>query len=514
METIRGAFGQMFDQKSRFSAADLGHIFAGLDQEQRIDWISGIMMAIRRHTGFALSRLVHTAGSALKASLSGEEKAWNQCLQSVYENLDENEKKELISIGFVPSSFEKARTWSIKARDVAFDNLSRTIVWSKKSRQKHPRCAVHADEIIWGQAPARLDLGGGWTDTPPYALEHGGSVINAAVNLEGKPPIHVHARILEDPVIRIISADHESEVIVQNLKELKDYGKADSKFGLAKAALVLSGFSIETASWPNGIKTLESMLECFGGGIELKTSAAIPSGSGLGTSSIMGAVLISVINRLTGKDTSRRELFNRVLQLEQELTTGGGWQDQIGGTIGGVKMISTEPGLVPDPKIRPVRSDLLDPEINQGQTLLYYTRMRRLAKNILRNIVGHYLDRDRATMEVLQKLHVFPPYLVDAMESVDMERFGNLVDSALRLKKEIDPGSSNPEMEKILERLKPYMNGATFLGAGGGGFLLVVCKSPEDALMAKKKLETDPPNPEARFFDYSISTTGLEVSVG
>lgn len=202
-----------------------------------------------------------------------------------------------------------------------------------------------------------------------------------------------------------------------------------------------------------------------------------------------------------------------VLQLEQELTTGGGWQDQIGGTIQGVKMITTEPGLVPDPDIRPVKPDVLDPRINKGQTLLYYTGMRRLAKNILKNIVGNYLDRDHVTMEALRKLHVFPPLLVDAMEKTDTLRFGQLIDQALQLKKEIDPHSSNPEMERILDKFRPYMIGATFLGAGGGGFLLVVCKSPKDAAAARKALEKDPPNTLARFFDYDISATGLEVTV-
>jgi galactokinase/mevalonate kinase-like predicted kinase len=202
-----------------------------------------------------------------------------------------------------------------------------------------------------------------------------------------------------------------------------------------------------------------------------------------------------------------------VLQLEQELTTGGGWQDQIGGTIQGVKMITTQPGLVPDPKILQVKPDVLDPKINHNQTLLYYTGMRRLAKNILKNIVGNYLDRDRATMGALRKLHVFPPLLVDAMEKTDMPEFGKLIHNALLLKKEIDPGSSNPEMEHILEKFEPYGMGATFLGAGGGGFLLVVCKSPDDAAAAKKALEKDPPNPLARFFDYDISVKGLEVTV-
>jgi galactokinase/mevalonate kinase-like predicted kinase len=91
------------------------------------------------------------------------------------------------------------------------------------------------------------------------------------------------------------------------------------------------------------------MLKLFGGGIELNTLAAIPSGSGLGTSSIMGAVLAAVINRMIGDRLSERQLFNAVLKLEQELTTGGGWQDQIGGVLPGVKVITSGPGLVPDP---------------------------------------------------------------------------------------------------------------------------------------------------------------------
>jgi galactokinase/mevalonate kinase-like predicted kinase len=176
-------------------------------------------------------------------------------------------------------------------------------------------------------------------------------------------------------------------------------------------------------------------------------------------------------------------------------------------------MITTEPGIVPDPKIQPVKPDVLDPAVNKGQTLLYYTGMRRMAKNILRNIVGNYLDRNYRTMNALRKLHAFPPLLVDVMEREDINGFGELIDRALMLKKEIDPGSSNEEMENILRIFKPHMIGATFLGAGGGGFLLVVAKSREEAAKARTKLEKNPPNPQARFFDYDISSTGLEVAV-
>ena len=146
------------------------------------------------------------------------------------------------------------------------------------------------------------------------------------------------------------------------------------------------------------------MLASFGGGLEITTLAAIPKGSGLGTSSIMGAVLLAVINRMMGRSLSQDRLFYNVLRLEQELTTGGGWQDQIGGSIGGLKLVTTKAGLVPEATIRYVPADILDPRLNGGQTLLYYTGMTRLAKNILQNVVGRYLDRDRQAMSALGQL--------------------------------------------------------------------------------------------------------------
>ncbi len=522
-EAIRSSLRPIFSPNSGFSAAELSFIFEDLEESNLMEWITQILKealsyidedkGAARLERLTFSRIIHTLGTAIKGSAKTKGAVGAEILKKASGSLMEAEKEKLLYLGLDPRDLLDTDSWALKAQECAFENVGLTIVWSKEKKRDHPRSALRSDEIIWGRAPARLDLGGGWTDTPPYALEQGGCVINAAVNLNGQAPIHVYARVVKEPVIRITSIDHGQRLTIKNLDDLLDYRKATSKFGLAKAALVLSGFSLERAVWPGRVKTLEDMLSCFGGGIELTTLAAIPSGSGLGTSSIMGAVLMSVINRMIGRNTTDRELFNLVLQLEQELTTGGGWQDQIGGTVEGVKMIATEKRLVPDPRIHFVKADVLDPEANKGQTLLYYTGMRRLAKNILRNIVGRYMDRDRLTMDTLRKLHAFPPLMVDAMSRKDMKRFGELIDLAWRLNKRIDPDSSNPEIESILEKFEPYIYGTKLLGAGGGGFLLVVCRSPQDAVAARKALEKDPPNELARFFDYAISTTGIEVTV-
>jgi fucokinase len=371
---------------------------------------------------------------------------------------------------------------------------------------------LRSDEIVWGRAPARLDLGGGWTDTPPYSLEQGGCVINAAVNLNGQPPIHAYARVIQDPVLRIASIDLGTRIEITDLDDVLDFRSATSEFGLAKAALALSGFSPEAAEWPRGV-TLQEMLEVFGGGIELTTLAAIPKGSGLGTSSIVGAVILAVLQRVLGRELTRQELFHGVLRLEQALTTGGGWQDQIGGAVSGVKVASTDPGLVPDARIHYMPADVLDPRSNGGLTLLYYTGITRLAKNILQDVVGRYLDRDRAAMATLKQLHGLPLHVAEAMTRKDIAGFGALIDAAWQLNKQLDPNSSNPEVEELLTRARPHIYGAKLLGAGGGGFLLLVCRSAADAAAVREMLTHEPPNQRARFFDFDISREGLVVTV-
>ncbi len=64
-------------------------------------------------------------------------------------------------------------------------------------------------------------------------------------------------------------------------------------------------------------------------GLEIELWSDLPQGSGLGTSSILAGCLISAFWVLLGRQFSRTSLLHAVLYLEQLLTTGGGWQDQV-----------------------------------------------------------------------------------------------------------------------------------------------------------------------------------------
>jgi fucokinase len=522
-ELIRENLSRTFSSEGVLSAAEISFLAGDPSKEKQAEWVIAIIReairsykATQTHQGLEsleLSRILHTLGSVLAKMAASDNKAGREIAGALVASLTTDERKTLGSMGLPIGGATKLKSWAGEMKEMAFRQLSRTIVYRSGGIPAPPKNVLRSDEIVWGRAPARLDLGGGWTDTPPYSLERGGCVINAAVNLNGQAPIQAYARVIEKREIRINSIDHSKQVVVKTLEELLDYGDPGSQFALAKAALALSGFTPEAARWPAGTRGLDGMLRYFGGGIELTTLAAIPSGSGLGTSSIMGAVLMSIIGRLVGRPLVARELFHAVLKLEQELTTGGGWQDQIGGAIEGVKMITTEMGLVPDPRIYFVPADLLDPVANGGRTLLYYTGLRRLAKNILHDVVGRYLDRDRSAMETLRRLHAFPPLMAEAMGMRDAGKFGELIDIAWKLNVDLDPDHTTPVIEELRARIRPQVLGAKLLGAGGGGFLLMVCKSPEDAAAVKRMLEKKPPNDKARFFDYSISKTGLVVTV-
>jgi fucokinase len=526
-DLLLASLPSVFGPDHEISAGEIGFMVRSSKIEEQCRWITAILQqslkkynTVRAPGGvnsLELSRILHTLGTVLKTvtgSTDNKKREGTSAIASALQiGLTSREKRLLRDIGVRIEAPQRRQTLAGAMEKAAFRHLGQAIVGQRGVMPKPPRNVLRSDEIVWGRAPARLDLGGGWTDTPPYSLERGGCVINAAVDLNGQAPIQAYARIIDKFEIHINSIDHSARIVIKTLEELLNYRNPRSQFALAKAALALAGFTPEATCWPTGVRTLDQMLRYFGGGIEITTLAAIPSGSGLGTSSIMGAVLMSVIGRIIGRQMAPQGLFHAVLMLEQELTTGGGWQDQIGGVVEGVKMITAEKGLVPNPQIRFIPADLLDPSANGGRTLLYYTGLRRLAKDILREVVGRYLDRDRSTMATLRRLHAFPPLMAEAMAMKDAERFGELIEIAWKLNVELDSDHTTPAVEDLRARIRPHVLGAKLLGAGGGGFMLMVCKSPEDAARLRLMMERKPLNEKARFFEYSISREGLIVTV-
>ena len=197
-----------------------------------------------------------------------------------------------------------------------------------------------SDQIVWGRSPVRIDLAGGWTDTPPYSLYAGGAVVNIAIELNGQQPLQVYVKPSADYRIVLRSIDLGASEIVEDFERLASYHTVGSPFSIPKAALTLAGFRPRTSS-----DTLQEFLHDFGSGLEITLLSAIPAGSGLGTSSILAATVLGALSEFCGIGWDAGEISHRTLALEQLLTTGGGWQDQYGGVLGGVKLLRTDEGI-------------------------------------------------------------------------------------------------------------------------------------------------------------------------
>jgi fucokinase len=121
----------------------------------------------------------------------------------------------------------------------------------------------------------------------------------------------------------------------------------------------------------------------YGCGFEIHAWSYLPHGSGMGTSSILAGAVCAAIWKITSRNYDNQELLHLVVELEQMLTTGGGWQDQVGGLIPGVKITTSPPGTAI--KVFPKVLDVSDETLQKVTTnmALIYTGKTRLAKDLL-----------------------------------------------------------------------------------------------------------------------------------
>jgi len=253
----------------------------------------------------------------------------------------------------------------------------------------------------------------------------------------------------------------------------------------------------------------------LGGGINLTLFSGLPKGSGLGTSSILGAATIACLNRVRGLELTHADLMAQTSLLEQRLTSGGGWQDQVGGIVAGVKLIKSRPGLDQTPQLQ---WTVFGPtnEASAGlrrRMLLYFTGQERLAANILQHVVGRYLAREPEVLRIVDRLKNGAEEAKAALEANDIAAFAARVDEYWELKKGLDPGSTNENIEAILDRVKRYTSARLVCGAGGGGFMLLIARDAEAADRIRLRLDDNPIHHRARFFDFALDTQGLKVTV-
>lgn len=386
------------------------------------------------------------------------------------------------------------------------EGLTQTVLAQKQS----PRLSVYADQIVWARSPVRIDIAGGWTDTPPFCLMEGGNVINLAIELNGQPPLQTYIRPCREPHIVLRSIDLGAVEVVETYEQLADFMHVGSPFSIPKAALVLAGFQPGFSAERHA--TLRDQLTAFGCGMELTLLSAIPAGSGLGTSSILAATVLGAVSDFCSLAWDKNEIGRRTLVLEQLLTTGGGWQDQYGGVHGGVKLLQTGRGFEQSPLVRWLPDDVYTQADCAGCHLLYYTGITRTAKSILAEIVRRMFLNSNAQLALLREMKAHTMDMYEALQRRDFRLTGLLMRETWRQNQALDSGTNPAEVKRLTDLVDDLCLGYKLPGAGGGGYLYMMAKDPEAAARIRKVLGENRMNANARFVDMTLSKTGLQVS--
>lgn len=218
-------------------------------------------------------------------------------------------------------------------------------------------------------------------------------------------------------------------------------------------------------------------------GVEISSTADIPGGTGLGSSSTFTVGLLNTLNCYNGKFVSKDKLAKLACEVEiEKLGNPIGKQDQYGAALGGLNFIkfnqdgsvSHEPILMEGKTYKELQKNLL----------MFYTGTTRSANTILAEQTKNITSEDKA--KNLLKMCGLAKDMKVALENNDISSFGRILDEGWQLKKELASGIANPAIDEAYEiAMKNGALGGKLLGAGGGGFLLFYCEEEKQEQLKK-----------------------------
>jgi D-glycero-alpha-D-manno-heptose-7-phosphate kinase len=296
--------------------------------------------------------------------------------------------------------------------------------------------------MIISRTPLRISFVGGGTDLPAFYDEHGGAVLSATIDKW----INV-----------IVSRRFEGDVRVSYSRTEIVGNSAEVEHELVREAMRLTGV-------PRGV--------------EIVTLADVPShGSGLGSSSAVTVGLLNALYAYQGISKPPLEIAEQAAQIEIDvLGKPIGRQDQYAAAVGGVNFIEFlrgGAGVRVEPLVCPADTF----KHLQRSLLLFYTGQQRSADSVLR--VQKQAIEDGNATATLEKMRDLAFELRERLAEGDIAAVGGLLCANWELKRQLATGISNEDVDGWYDAvLEAGAAGAKLLGAGGGGFLLVVA-SPQ-----------------------------------
>jgi D-glycero-alpha-D-manno-heptose-7-phosphate kinase len=298
---------------------------------------------------------------------------------------------------------------------------------------------------IISRAPVRIDFAGAWTDVKFFAHSFGGATCNAAID-------------------RYVSGQ-----------------------------TVIGGRTSQS-----GERTTD--------GIAVTYETDIPAGSGLGTSSALNVVWLSLA---AGRAPQNREERGRIAEQAYEVETVlgilGGKQDQYAAAYGGFHLFEFE-----ENEVRTHAIDIAPETVAEleSRLVLCYTGQARLSSNLHEQVWGGFRAGKREVVDSLFRLRDSAWQAKDIFESANLDALGSLLNLQQECARGLSASLSNELVESFFDAVQGEIQGGKCCGAGGGGCMIFLCESPEKKHIAEAKLKAR----GAHLIPFKFTFEGLTVT--
>ena len=309
--------------------------------------------------------------------------------------------------------------------------------------------------MIISKTPLRISLLGGNTDFPEYYKKYGGVVLTTTID---KYIYCIVSKRFDDQ----IWINYSVKEIVTDVKDIKH----------------------------NLVREVLKIMEVTQG-VEITFLSDIPSeGSGLGSSSAVTIGLLNALSQYTGKQLTNAELASLACRVEIDILKKPiGVQDQLILAYGGLRQLVLG-GATQILKLEIPDSTMKDFD---DSLMLFYTNKTRKADTILKDLK---LDN-----KILDKNKQLANQAVTALKVGDINSVGKLLHEYWELKKKLNSKVTDEEINIMYKKArKAGAIGGKIVGAGGGGFLLVMV--PTEKQDSVRKALSDYRELQFRFDTY------------
>ena len=319
--------------------------------------------------------------------------------------------------------------------------------------------------MIITKTPFRVSFCGGGSDLAAFYEQYGGCVLSTSINkymyISIHPYFNEHQTLLK----------YSENELVDDIKDIKH-------------------------------KIFNVVLNDMGvSGVEISSTADVPGGTGLGSSSTFTVGLLHTLYCYKGKFASKAKLAKEACEVEiEQLGSPIGKQDQYAAAFGGLNFIRfNKDGSV---SVSPIMMQAETYKRLQNNLLMFYTGTTRSANSILSEQKKN-ISQDSKN-ENLRKMCSLAEDMKRSLEHNDLSSFGSILNQSWELKRTLASGISNPEIDQAYARaMESGALGGKLLGAGGGGFLLFYCESERQEALRK--------NIGLKEFDFSFEQDGTSI---